>query len=586
MENNNQKEIIKQKLVQLDQINRDLKKDFFGMDSTIDKVINLVKPWYAYGVNKDRPLVINLFGMTGTGKTDLIKSLLNKLNLSNKYLDCRNINKNEFKTLMEGEALIVDEIQNLRTIDEEGNPIRGSMYSISDSNYYWSLLNGDLLTSPEFFRTKLEKKILNLDAKIGYTEMMFRLDQVKVDSDIKFTLYVEEFKKYLELNEHQFNEKDNREIFSIARADFEFDRSEPIKNILIFNLGNIDDLVQDMVANIEGLTQTELNERTTNISPIDIRESLLKMFRAEEVSRFGENHLFMPSIKEEDLYQLVSDKLNRISLNYQSRVGSVITFEPSVSQFLIKEFNIPTQGLRTILSSVNKVVLSAISDKMDFIFDSSVSVSIENNKIILTKQNQSTFCNIYIESEPTYSQDLLKRIALHESAHATIHYLLRHKAPLYMTINSKSKNSGGFVKSEKEDVQTRKSIRDSICISLAGYLIEEIIYGLDGVSTGSVSDIKKATNNAKNYINKFGFGDNLLFHNSDTWMSSAKSLEKNHDEQILRLVHEQKDITKNLLTDNLELVKQLSNLVIEKKSLDKQEMESFFKNFSSNHHLK
>ena len=47
-----------------------LKKEFVGIDTIIDEVIHSIEPWYIYPQGQIRPTIINLWGMTGVGKTN------------------------------------------------------------------------------------------------------------------------------------------------------------------------------------------------------------------------------------------------------------------------------------------------------------------------------------------------------------------------------------------------------------------------------------------------------------------------------------------------------------------------------------
>ena len=50
-----------------------LKKEFIGIDKQIDEIMDNVRTWYVYPQLQIRPIVINLWGMSGVGKTSLIR---------------------------------------------------------------------------------------------------------------------------------------------------------------------------------------------------------------------------------------------------------------------------------------------------------------------------------------------------------------------------------------------------------------------------------------------------------------------------------------------------------------------------------
>ena len=58
----------------------ELKKEFIGIDEQIDKIMENVRTWMLTPSMGNRPIIINLWGMTGCGKTALIQSIINHLN--------------------------------------------------------------------------------------------------------------------------------------------------------------------------------------------------------------------------------------------------------------------------------------------------------------------------------------------------------------------------------------------------------------------------------------------------------------------------------------------------------------------------
>ena len=52
-----------------------LKKEFIGIDKPIDAVIDNINSWFMLSNIQERPFIINLWGLTGVGKTSLITSL-------------------------------------------------------------------------------------------------------------------------------------------------------------------------------------------------------------------------------------------------------------------------------------------------------------------------------------------------------------------------------------------------------------------------------------------------------------------------------------------------------------------------------
>jgi len=63
------------------ELSKKLKKEFFGIDKIIDQIMDLLVPWNNAPECYIRPLICNLWGMTGVGKTTLIRRISELLNI-------------------------------------------------------------------------------------------------------------------------------------------------------------------------------------------------------------------------------------------------------------------------------------------------------------------------------------------------------------------------------------------------------------------------------------------------------------------------------------------------------------------------
>ena len=73
--------LIKEKEEKINKAVQILKSEFVGIDDQIDAVINNMKSWYLFPELQTSPVIVNLWGMTGCGKTSLIKRIVNLLDL-------------------------------------------------------------------------------------------------------------------------------------------------------------------------------------------------------------------------------------------------------------------------------------------------------------------------------------------------------------------------------------------------------------------------------------------------------------------------------------------------------------------------
>lgn len=154
-----------ERIEKLNEVGGILKAEFIGLDNIIDEILRSVAPWYITPEVIKRPTIVSLWGMTGTGKTSVIKRLIELLEVDKKsvYFDCGaeadSTNRNtdivdnicrsiglEPEDLTPGITdaedivIIFDEFQYTKTLDEHGEElIKSNLRSI------WKLLDDGIV---------------------------------------------------------------------------------------------------------------------------------------------------------------------------------------------------------------------------------------------------------------------------------------------------------------------------------------------------------------------------------------------------------------------------------------------------------
>lgn len=183
------------------------------------------------------------------------------------------------------------------------------------------------------------------------------------------------------------------------------------------------------------------------------------------------------------------------------------------------------------------------------------------------------------------TQSEKKTIAFHEAGHATISWLLEHAHPLVkVTIVPRGQALGAAWYLPKErQITTLEQILDEMCSALGGRASEEINFGK--VSTGALNDLEKVTKQAYAMVSFFGMSDkigNISFYDSQG--RSEYSFSKPYSEktaelidiEVKKLVDEQYKRAKQILTENKEGLKELSELLLEKEVIFSEDVERIF----------
>ena len=175
-----------------------------------------------------------------------------------------------------------------------------------------------------------------------------------------------------------------------------------------------------------------------------------------------------------------------------------------------------------------------------------------------------------------------RSIALHEAGHATISWFLEHANPLIkVTIVPRGRALGAaWYMPEERQITTKEQMLDEMCATLGGRAAEELFTG--HISTGAMNDLERVTKQAYGMIASAGMSDklpNLCYYNNDEFSFSKPYSERTAeliDEEVKRMINEQYERAKKVLTEQKEGHNQLAQLLIEKEVIFAEDVERIF----------
>ena len=186
-----------------------------------------------------------------------------------------------------------------------------------------------------------------------------------------------------------------------------------------------------------------------------------------------------------------------------------------------------------------------------------------------------------------------KLLAYHEAGHAIMTELTPGADPVHKVTIIPRGDAGGFMMPLPEEklVTTSRQMLAEIKVLFGGRAAEEI--GLDDVSTGAYSDIKRATKVARAYVESVGMSKKLgpiNFENSDDEYSFApnKSDEtvREIDLEIRKILTEEYFNTLNTLQDNWSKLEEVVALLLKKETITGDEVRRIIKGETAEHILK
>jgi len=170
--------------------------------------------------------------------------------------------------------------------------------------------------------------------------------------------------------------------------------------------------------------------------------------------------------------------------------------------------------------------------------------------------------------------------AFHEAGHALVTKLVaKENRVSKVSIIPSTKGMGGFSINLPPDkmYQSKKDILNNIMIALGGRAAEEIIFGKDLVTTGASSDIEKATEMTLSMIALLGMDEEigLVNYNVIGNRNLDNKLLLNRTKETLDKLYIE---TKQLLKDNIQILKALAKKLVEKEVLNEEEINYIISN--------
>jgi cell division protease FtsH len=126
--------------------------------------------------------------------------------------------------------------------------------------------------------------------------------------------------------------------------------------------------------------------------------------------------------------------------------------------------------------------------------------------------------------------------------------------------------------------QTKKDIIANIKVALGGRAAEELIFGKDNITTGASSDLQKATEMTLSMIGSYGMDEELGLLNYDVILSNNLNTDISLTERTRDMLGNLYIETKEVLKENKKYLDSIANMLIEKESLNEEEVNQILEN--------
>ena len=180
-----------------------------------------------------------------------------------------------------------------------------------------------------------------------------------------------------------------------------------------------------------------------------------------------------------------------------------------------------------------------------------------------------------------------KLVAFHEAGHAVVSRFLPTQDNVHQISIIPRGMAGGYTMyrpSEDKSFMSKMEMEENIVSLLGGRVAEALVLG--DVSTGASNDIERATKIARAMVTKYGMSDKLgaIAYGSgeeEVFLGRDFAKEKNYseetsgliDEEVKRIIDTGYKTAVKLLSDNMDKLKAVASVLLEKEKIDGDEFE-------------
>jgi cell division protease FtsH len=133
---------------------------------------------------------------------------------------------------------------------------------------------------------------------------------------------------------------------------------------------------------------------------------------------------------------------------------------------------------------------------------------------------------------------------------------------------------------EERVLQTKEAMLDEICSLLGGRAAEELFIG--HISTGAMNDLERTTKQAYGMIAYAGMSEklpNICYYNQQEYSFQkpySETTAKTMDDEVLKMINQQYERAKQILTEHKEGHAKLAQLLIEREVIFADDVEAIF----------
>lgn len=232
------------------------------------------------------------------------------------------------------------------------------------------------------------------------------------------------------------------------------------------------------------------------------------------------------------------------------------------------------------------------ADLANLVNEAALFAARENSKDVCMQHFERAKDKIMMGAERksmVMSDEEKKLTAYHEAGHAIVGRLVPDHDPVYkVSIIPRGRALGVtmFLPEEDRYSYSKRRLESSISSLFGGRLAEELIFGLDSVTTGASNDIERATDIARNMVTKWGLSEKLgpLAYSEDegeVFLGRSVTQHKNVADDTARVIDEEiRDVidrnykrAESVLKENMDILHSMSDALMKYETIDASQID-------------
>ncbi len=238
------------------------------------------------------------------------------------------------------------------------------------------------------------------------------------------------------------------------------------------------------------------------------------------------------------------------------------------------------------------------ADLANLVNEAAILAARKNEKMVMQQDLLDSIEKVMLGPERrsrAISQKEKEVTAYHEAGHALVAAMLKDADPVHKVSIISRGLAGGYTLKlplEERHLRTKSQFLADLAVAFGGYVAETAVFG--DVSTGSSSDIRSATEMAKDMVTNYGMSDlgPRTFGKTEemVFLGREISTEKDYsedvgnkiDEAVNGFIRKTFDAARSIVVKNRNVLDKIAHVLIEKETLEKEEFYAIIESF----HLK